>query len=57
MKKLTLNIADIVQLVENDGIFEYKTSQIDRIHGMYSAKTFSTIGDSTQIDPETYGEA
>ncbi|KAJ7228400.1 hypothetical protein GGX14DRAFT_612676 [Mycena pura] len=30
---------------------------IDRIHGMYPNKKFLAVGDSTQQDPETYGEA
>jgi phosphatidate phosphatase APP1 len=30
---------------------------IDRIQGMYPGKKFLTVGDSTQKDPETYGEA
>ncbi|KAG6878155.1 hypothetical protein C0993_011573 [Termitomyces sp. T159_Od127] len=55
-----LTVIDIPQLLEfagNDGIFEYKLSQIDRIHGMYPNKRFLAIGDSTQKDPETYGAA
>ncbi|KAF8142301.1 hypothetical protein K438DRAFT_2114487 [Mycena galopus ATCC 62051] len=41
----------------NDGIEEYKSAMIDRIQGMYPGKKFLTVGDSTQKDPETYGEA
>ncbi|KAG6896089.1 hypothetical protein C0992_010369 [Termitomyces sp. T32_za158] len=55
-----LTVVDIPQLLEfagNNGIFEYKLSQIDRIHGMYPNKKFLAIGDSTQKDPETYGAA
>ncbi|KAG6902734.1 hypothetical protein C0995_012398 [Termitomyces sp. Mi166 len=55
-----LTVIDIPQLLEfagNDGIFEYKLSQIDRIHGIYPNKKFLAVGDSTQKDPETYGAA
>ncbi|KAF8215321.1 hypothetical protein K438DRAFT_1955299 [Mycena galopus ATCC 62051] len=30
---------------------------IDRMQGMYPGDKFLTMGDSTQKDPETYGEA
>jgi len=53
----TTNISDIVDFSKDDGIFEYKSAMIDRIQGMYPGKKFLTVGDSTQKDPETYGEA
>ncbi|KAJ6538552.1 hypothetical protein DFH09DRAFT_930394 [Mycena vulgaris] len=53
----TTNIEDITDFVQSDGIFEYKSAMIDRIQGMYPGKKFLTVGDSTQKDPETYGEA
>jgi phosphatidate phosphatase APP1 len=56
LRNLTLNINDLVQLTQSDGVLNYKLSQIDRIHGMYPAKKFLTVGDSTEKDPETYGE-
>ncbi|KAJ7780960.1 hypothetical protein B0H16DRAFT_1299237 [Mycena metata] len=53
----TTNISAITDFAANDGIFEYKSAMIDRIQGMYPGKKFLTVGDSTQKDPETYGEA
>ncbi|KAJ7682511.1 hypothetical protein DFH06DRAFT_296308 [Mycena polygramma] len=53
----TTNLSSIVDFAQNDGIFEYKSAMIDRINGMYPGKKFLTVGDSTQKDPETYGEA
>ncbi|THH19711.1 hypothetical protein EW146_g1478 [Bondarzewia mesenterica] len=51
------NIEGLIDLVtDNDEIFEYKVGQIETIHGMYPGKKFLTVGDSTQKDPETYGE-
>ncbi|KAF5337653.1 hypothetical protein D9758_013013 [Tetrapyrgos nigripes] len=32
----------------------YKIGQLTRIHEMYPGKSFLTVGDSTQQDPETY---
>ncbi len=56
LRNLT-DIHDIVNFMESDGIFEYKSAIIDQIKGMYPNKRFLAIGDSTQKDPETYGEA
>ncbi|KAJ7498653.1 hypothetical protein FB451DRAFT_5411 [Mycena latifolia] len=53
----TTSLTDIVNFAQNDDIFEYKSAMIDRIQGMYPGKKFLTVGDSTQKDPETYGEA
>jgi len=39
-----------------DDVLDYKVSQITRIHGMYPNKSFLTVGDSTEKDPETYGQ-
>ncbi|KAF8351920.1 hypothetical protein F5887DRAFT_1068303 [Amanita rubescens] len=56
LRNLT-DIHDIVNFMESDGIFEYKSAIIDQIKGMYPNKKFLVVGDSTQKDPETYGEA
>ena len=56
LRNLT-DIHDIVNFMESDGIFEYKSAIIDQIKGMYPNKRFLAVGDSTQKDPETYGEA
>ncbi|KAK2463319.1 hypothetical protein APHAL10511_004630 [Amanita phalloides] len=56
LRNLT-NISDIINFVQSDGIFEYKSAIIDQIKGMYPNKRFLAVGDSTQKDPETYGEA
>ncbi|KAJ6539626.1 hypothetical protein B0H19DRAFT_961534 [Mycena capillaripes] len=53
----TTSLTSIIDFAQNDGIFEYKSAMIDRINGMYPGKKFLTVGDSTQKDPETYGEA
>ncbi|KAK7061968.1 DUF2183 domain-containing protein [Favolaschia claudopus] len=53
----TTDISDIVDFAQSNGIFEYKSAMIDRVHGMYPGKKFLLVGDSTQKDPETYGEA
>jgi len=44
-------------LTSEQKIFEYKVSQIVRLQIMYPNKKWLAIGDSTQKDPETYGEA
>ncbi|KAJ7167478.1 hypothetical protein C8R46DRAFT_898266 [Mycena filopes] len=53
----TTNISAITDFAASNGVFEYKSAMIDRIQGMYPGKKFLTVGDSTQKDPETYGEA
>ncbi|KAJ7094512.1 hypothetical protein B0H15DRAFT_829861 [Mycena belliarum] len=53
----TTSLTDITDFLQSDGVFEYKSAMIDRIQGMYPGKKFLTVGDSTQKDPETYGEA
>lgn len=39
------------------GTQEYKTDRIKKIHQWLPKKNFIAIGDSTQTDPEAYGEA
>ncbi|KAJ7180379.1 hypothetical protein C8R43DRAFT_870531 [Mycena crocata] len=53
----TTSLTSIIDFAKSEGVFEYKSAMIDRIHGMYPGKKFLTVGDSTQKDPETYGEA
>ncbi|EPE08553.1 actin filament organization protein app1 [Ophiostoma piceae UAMH 11346] len=38
------------------GTQAYKVDRMSKIHGWLPAKTFICIGDSTQSDPESYGE-
>ncbi|KAI9748832.1 MAG: hypothetical protein M4579_007102 [Chaenotheca gracillima] len=38
------------------GTQEYKTSQMDKIHGFLPKRKWICVGDSTQTDPESYGE-
>lgn len=59
LQNLTLiDPARVIEFITDTGaILDYKLSMIDRIHGMYPQKKFLTVGDSTQKDPETYGEA
>ncbi|KAJ7241914.1 hypothetical protein B0H12DRAFT_1313142 [Mycena haematopus] len=53
----TTSLSAIVDFAQDNGIEDYKSAMIDRIQGMYPGKKFLTVGDSTQKDPETYGEA
>lgn len=58
LQNLTLvDIQGLLNFAGSNGVQEYKLSMIDRIHGMYPNKRFLAVGDSTQKDPETYGEA
>ncbi|KAK0205401.1 hypothetical protein DFS33DRAFT_1260185 [Desarmillaria ectypa] len=56
-----LTLEDITQVIDvifnPNNVLEYKLSQVDRVHGIYPNKTFLTVGDSTQSDPEVYAEA
>ncbi|KAF9024239.1 hypothetical protein BDZ89DRAFT_1069203 [Hymenopellis radicata] len=58
-KNLTLSDpAGILDLLFDDNDkFDFKLSQISRVQGMFPNKKFLTVGDSTEKDPETYGEA
>ncbi|KIY70255.1 hypothetical protein CYLTODRAFT_348076 [Cylindrobasidium torrendii FP15055 ss-10] len=58
-KNLTLSdLGDLSSfLFDSNSTFDFKTSQIARVHEMYPNKKFLTVGDSTEKDPETYGEA
>ena len=40
----------------SQGTQEYKTNRIEKIHAWLPKKKFICIGDSTQSDPEAYGE-
>ncbi|TFL03946.1 hypothetical protein BDV98DRAFT_563301 [Pterulicium gracile] len=53
-----LTILDLPSFISSNqaDTLNYKVSQIDRINGMYPAKQFLLIGDSTEQDPEVYGE-
>lgn len=39
------------------GTHEYKMGRVDKIHGWFPNKKLICIGDSTQSDPEVYGDA
>ncbi|KAF7332304.1 DUF2183 domain-containing protein [Mycena kentingensis (nom. inval.)] len=54
-----LTFSDLPDFLASDGqsTFNFKSEIIDRIHGIYPGKTFLTIGDSTEKDPEIYGAA
>lgn len=39
------------------GVKNYKSGEIDKIHGWLPNRKFVCIGDSTQMDPETYAGA
>lgn len=58
LQNLTVfDVQGLLNFAGSDGVQEYKVKMIDRIVGMYPAKKFLAIGDSTQRDPETYAEA
>ncbi|KAJ7594271.1 hypothetical protein C8J56DRAFT_432403 [Mycena floridula] len=58
LRNLTItDLSSLLSFTSSDGVFEYKSAMIDRIKGIYPAKKFLVIGDSTEKDPETYGEA
>ena len=56
LRNLT-DIHNIINFIDSKGIFNYKLAVIDQIKGMLPNKRFLAIGDSTEKDPETYGEA
>ena len=51
------DISKLSSLSSPDDLLAYKLAMIGRIHDWYPQKRFIAIGDSTQEDPETYGEA
>ncbi|KAK1229909.1 hypothetical protein PQX77_007008 [Marasmius sp. AFHP31] len=60
LRNLTITDLDIIldSFSEDENKkLEYKLSQIARVQAMYPQKNFLTIGDSTEKDPEIYGEA
>jgi len=58
LQNLTVtDLSSLLSFAQSDGVFEYKSAMIDRIKGIYPNKKFLAVGDSTQKDPETYGEA
>jgi len=52
-----LDIGQLIDFVQSDGIDTYKNDMVDRIVGMYPNKVYLTVGDSTQRDPEVYAAA
>jgi len=57
LQKLTfLDPRTIIKMFDDDNIFNYKVGEIEKIYNYYPGKQFLTIGDSTQMDPETYAE-
>ncbi|KAG7442903.1 uncharacterized protein BT62DRAFT_954366 [Guyanagaster necrorhizus] len=58
-QNLTLeDVTQVVDIISNpNDILDFKLSQIDRVQAMYPNKTFLTVGDSTQSDPEVYAGA
>ncbi|KAL0946222.1 hypothetical protein HGRIS_012481 [Hohenbuehelia grisea] len=51
------DIPSVIDFAKSAGIKEYKSSMIERVQGFYPQKKFLMVGDSTQKDPETYGDA
>ncbi|KAK0223957.1 hypothetical protein IW262DRAFT_1269042 [Armillaria fumosa] len=51
-------VTQVIDVLSNpNDLLDYKLSQVDRVHGIYPNKSFLTVGDSTQSDPEVYAEA
>jgi phosphatidate phosphatase APP1 len=57
-KNLTfLDVPDAINALSENGTQEFKLQMIDRINNILPQKQFLMIGDSTERDPETYGQA
>jgi hypothetical protein len=57
-KNLTfIDIPGAIEAFSSDNTLEFKLEMIDRINSFYPQKRFLAIGDSTEKDPEIYGEA
>jgi hypothetical protein len=57
MKNLTASITAITNFIDSEATKTFKLAMIARINGFYPKKNFLLIGDSTEKDPETFGEA
>ena len=57
MKNLTVSIDSLQNFIDTSATQAFKLSMIQRIKSFYPKKSFLLIGDSTEKDPETYGEA
>ncbi|KDR77320.1 hypothetical protein GALMADRAFT_66735 [Galerina marginata CBS 339.88] len=60
VQNLTLvNPAEVIEFISNSdtNTETFKLAMIDRLKGMYPNKKWLAIGDSTQRDPEVYGES
>ncbi|KAJ8090682.1 hypothetical protein PM082_018243 [Marasmius tenuissimus] len=60
LQNITLSeISELFTILDSDTAqkVEYKTVQIARVQKMYPKKSFLTVGDSTQGDPEVYARA
>lgn len=51
------DLSTILHTISKGDIETYKETQIKKIHGWYPQKSFLGVGDSTQKDPEVYGES
>jgi phosphatidate phosphatase APP1 len=57
-KNLTfVDVPGVIKAIGLEGTQQFKDAMVDRIHGFYPKKTFVAIGDSTERDPETYGDS
>jgi len=57
MKNLTVSLDSLQNFIDPSATQTFKLSMIARINSFYPKKNFVLIGDSTEKDPETYGEA
>jgi hypothetical protein len=57
MKNLTVSLTSLQNFIDSSATQTFKLSMIARINSFYPKKNFVLIGDSTEKDPETYGEA
>ncbi len=57
LQNLTYTGVSSVLAGGSEPVLNFKLGYIDKIHGWYPQKSFLTLGDSTQSDPEVYGTA
>jgi len=50
-----MNLAGLLASV-SQGTQAYKVDRMEKVHGWFPKRNFITVGDSTQSDPEAYGE-
>jgi len=57
MKNLTVSPSSLEAFINPEGTLAFKVAMVARLNSFYPNKSFLMIGDSTEKDPETYGQA